>query len=80
MRPVVHIRPLREVFDYRIGDYVLRGRDIERHEAHLALFRNAGYEVRDVPDDGQEHSYYIIGLGARPCRFCSIPRDNIGSA
>lgn len=70
-KKIVHLRPVREVFDNRLGQSVIRGRDVENHERMLARMRAGGYKVTEVPDDGQEHFYWTQGPGAKPCRTCN---------
>jgi len=64
---IVHVKPVKT---QTLGmpaliDDVPSGRDLERRERDLRKAQDAGYEVTDVPDDGQQHPY------GRPCPICN---------
>lgn len=69
-RLAVHVKPVKTQTLSSPGgiallDDVPSGRDLERRERDLRKAQDAGYEVTDVPDDGQQHPF------RRPCPVCN---------
>lgn len=76
MKGIVHIPPVREIYDERVHDYVIRGRDVENRETALYRLTQEGYTVMPVPDDGQEHQEWTMGRGAKRCPACNKPPED----
>jgi hypothetical protein len=75
-KPIVHIKPevTRNLLTSVVHQSVIPGHEVERVQGALEKARTAGYEARDIPDDGRDHPYWGGADDPRlPCPVCNQP-------